>query len=479
MHRLLKRQLAKLNLSPSQSPDSATWADFLRRVQNSYDTSDQDRYTLERSLALSSGEMQAMHQKQKALLKGQQQSILDTLPDLVFLLDEDGKYLEILASSTPEHLVHSETELINNNFNDFLPADLAAQLMQAISSAIKTESLQQTTYKLSLPVGERIFEGRIVSTGQQVDNKNTVVFLARDITEQHNATQQKQLLHSAVQASSDAIVIVDNNNRVVYANPIFEQITGYSIKELMEEGNGFLRHPTDKALCSDIAQAAQKTDHVQREATIHNRLGDEVHVIINMSIRRNEQKNIANYIVILTDRTQLKQQQDQLTYLSCHDSLTELPNRRMFEARATQGVSHAKRSHHLGALMFLDIDNFKPINDEYGHHIGDLLLKQFAIRLRECCRTEDTIARLGGDEFIIMLENLNHQDEACDTARKILSVVNKTFELDGASIVISSSIGISLFPDQGTAVLDLISKADKAMYIAKGNGGNSLHIHTE
>lgn len=182
---------------------------------------------------------------------------------------------------------------------------------------------------------------------------------------------------------------------------------------------------------------------------------------------------------LLNERTEalkeLKKAQKKLQHLAQHDYLTDLPNRSLFKDRLAGAIAKVKRTKKYVALMFLDIDHFKTINDTLGHGIGDELLKAFSSRLKQCIRTYDTIARLGGDEFVVLIEEINNKDEAVSIAKKIIHVMEEKFKLGDDLVAITTSIGISFYTDDLTAT-EFIAEADDALYAAKTSGRNTYKI---
>jgi diguanylate cyclase (GGDEF)-like protein len=179
---------------------------------------------------------------------------------------------------------------------------------------------------------------------------------------------------------------------------------------------------------------------------------------------------------LVRSNQELQQSADRLNHLANHDPLTGLPNRKLFQERLAQSLDWAQENHHLVALLFLDLDGFKLINDTQGHDIGDLLLKAVAQRLTRCLRGSDTVSRLGGDEFTVILPGIPSAMDATKVAEKILTTFAKPFTLKEQTIFITSSIGISIFPQDASTVEMLIKRADTAMYRAKELGRNRFHF---
>jgi diguanylate cyclase (GGDEF)-like protein len=191
---------------------------------------------------------------------------------------------------------------------------------------------------------------------------------------------------------------------------------------------------------------------------------------------RNDAGQVVNYVGVFSDITKRKVAEEQMLFLAHHDGLTSLPNRGLFIERLNHAVARAHRTQDKIALLFLDIDNFKQINDTLGHHIGDQLLQIVAQRLSSCVREGDTVARLGGDEFTILLESLNQPDDVAPIARKIIDTLIQPMRLDGQEISVTASVGISLYPSDSERPDELIKCADTAMYDVKKEGRNNFRF---
>jgi diguanylate cyclase (GGDEF)-like protein len=182
-------------------------------------------------------------------------------------------------------------------------------------------------------------------------------------------------------------------------------------------------------------------------------------------------------VAIYDDVTKEKQAEERMHHLAHYDALTGLSNRTLFADRLRQAISTAKRDNGHAALMFIDLDKFKPVNDELGHDIGDLLLKEVAHRLHNCVRESDTVSRIGGDEFVVLLPNVDAAEDAMHVAEKILYSLNLPFELAGNHINISASLGVAIYPEHGSDEKALTKNADSAMYNAKNNGRNNVCLY--
>lgn len=180
--------------------------------------------------------------------------------------------------------------------------------------------------------------------------------------------------------------------------------------------------------------------------------------------------------VFLDDRARALQAADQAMQLALYDALTGLPNRKLIHERLTLAIVKARRDHGKLALLFIDLDKFKPVNDEYGHAIGDLLLKEVATRLQHCMRASDTVARIGGDEFVALLEEIDGREGAAKAANKILHALTQPFEISGHQLEIAGSIGVAIYPQNGESENALMKSADMAMYDAKNSGRSTVRF---
>ena len=264
---------------------------------------------------------------------------------------------------------------------------------------------------------------------------------------------QRQLL-DVLSASPDGMIVVDEDGRVLYVNQAGARMFGRVPSDLQGELFGF---PVAGA---DLTELDFGTEH-----TAEMRVVDV------------EWSGDAARLITLRDVTERKRQEQRLAYLAGHDSLTELMNRSRFCEELTAAVARAERKRSRLAVLFLDLDGLKPVNDNYGHDQGDALLKDFARRLFHACRTGEFVGRLGGDEFTLMAEDLNAGDEAL-MAQRILKLLAEPFDLNGGPLQVSVSIGIAVYPEGGVTADELLSAADSAMYVAKQTGGNTYRQYS-
>jgi diguanylate cyclase (GGDEF)-like protein/PAS domain S-box-containing protein len=294
---------------------------------------------------------------------------------------------------------------------------------------------------------------------------------------------EKELRIAAVAFSSqEGMFVTDARGVILQVNPAFTQLTGYSAKEVIGKNPSLFQSGRQTAeFYADMWQRIQTTGSWSGEIWNKRRNGEIYPEHLTITAVRDADGSITNYVSTLRDITSTKAATAEIEQLAFYDQLTLLPNRRLLLDRMQRALASSTRSGMGGALLFLDLDDFKTLNDTLGHDIGDLLLQQVARRLELCVREGDTVARLGGDEFVVMLENLSGQDlEAAAQAEvignKILAALNQPYQLDSHEYHSTPSIGITLFRDHIREVEELLKQADIAMYQAKHSGRNTVRF---
>lgn len=316
------------------------------------------------------------------------------------------------------------------------------------------------------------FWSRIV--GKAVDSKDLergTIWMIEDITLQKQAEQNLRLTATIFETTADAILVTDLHNRIQKVNPAFTKITGYTMEEVYGEPVSKLssgRH--DMRFYEKMWKQIKETGHWQGEIWNRKKEGEIYVAWLSISVISDEQGEPQYYMAILSDISRLQEDLENIRYLANYDSLTNLPNRLLFHDNLLQAQIWARRHNRMFALLFIDLDGFKPVNDELGHAVGDQLLQGVAQRLLNCVRETDTVARLGGDEFIAILGEINQAKYAANIANKIIQTLQKVFMLGELEINISASIGITLYPSDSEDVDVLLKMADKAMYAAKRKG---------
>ncbi|WP_454254350.1 bifunctional diguanylate cyclase/phosphodiesterase [Pseudomonas sp. Marseille-Q8238] len=313
----------------------------------------------------------------------------------------------------------------------------------------------------------------------QINDDACMLTIARDITERQHMQERLQLAATVFESTAEGVMITDLNQRITAVNRAFSEITGYSESEALGQSPRLLASGEhDSAFYSTMWQQLHNDGHWQGEIWNRRKNGELFPEWLTISAVRDQGDGITHFVGVFADISTLKHAQARLDYQAHHDPLTGLPNRILFESRLNATLTDARNDNRSGAVLFLDLDRFKHINDSLGHPVGDLLLKSIAQRLREQLRDGDTVARLGGDEFIVLLPGLPDAQQVKHVATKLLGCFNAPFQADQHEFFITASIGISLFPDDGHDVATLVKNADAAMYSSKAKGRNRVEFYT-
>jgi diguanylate cyclase (GGDEF)-like protein/PAS domain S-box-containing protein len=269
----------------------------------------------------------------------------------------------------------------------------------------------------------------------------------------------------------EGIVVANREARIVKVNPAFTRTTGYSPEEALGKNPRMLQSGRHGAgFYNDFWKALTTNGEWQGEIWNRRKNGEEYPEWLNVSAVRGRSGDVEHYVAIFSDITERKRHEAAMEHQAYHDALTGLPNRLLFQDRLEQGIARARREGSKAALMFIDLDRFKAINDTLGHRVGDLVLKEVARRLQSCVRATDTVARLGGDEFTVLLPDVADLAAAEAVARKILDAMSEPLAAGKQELRVTASVGIALFPDDGTDATALMKCADVSMYAVKGDG---------
>lgn len=303
------------------------------------------------------------------------------------------------------------------------------------------------------------------------------IWFFRDITERVNTQEQLRTLWRAVEYSPVSVMITDGRGIIEYVNPRFTECTGYEPQEVIGQTPNFLRSPQTPPEVYDDMWETISTGRTWN-GEFYNRKKDGACFWEKNSIApiRGADDKITHYVAIKEDITERKDAEFRIWQQAHFDALTRLPNRSLFNDRLSQEVVRARRSGSPLAVMFVDLDRFKQVNDTLGHDAGDQLLQQVAARLRLCVRESDTVSRVGGDEFIILLTDLNRDGEASDIAHRIIYELSEPFLIGSREASIGVSIGISIHPRDGDNPASLLRNADLAMYWSKAGGRNTYRF---
>jgi len=322
----------------------------------------------------------------------------------------------------------------------------------------------------SLPV--EVSVARTVWEGDNAD-----LFSVRDVSERRNAEAQMRKLSRAVEATADAVMITDANGVIEYVNPSVERMTGYGRAELLGQTPRVVMSGKHGGQFFEKLWAAVSQGKVFSDVFVNKRKdGTLYYQEQSIAPVRDASGQIVNYVATGRDISERMMAHERLQYLAHHDLLTGLPNRVLFLDRLEQGLARARWHSRLVAVLFLDLDGFKHINDSLGHDIGDRLLVEVAQRLRGCVREGDTVARFGGDEFVLLLDDVATDVDISALAEKTLVSMRQPLVFSGHDLHLSASIGVSFYPNDGDDVLTMLKNADIAMYRAKESGKNNFQF---
>ena len=306
----------------------------------------------------------------------------------------------------------------------------------------------------------------------------------------HNITRRKQAeqelrVAAAAFETHDAILITDARSNIIRVNRAFTEITGYGAEEVLGKNPRIMNSgKQDRAFYIRMWQQLLHTGSWAGEIWDRRKNGEVYPKWLSISAVKNERQETTQYVAIFSDITERKRAEEEMRSMAFYDTLTQLPNRRLFTDRFQAALAASARHGDYGALLFIDLDRFKVLNDTFGHDYGDLMLVEVASRIKSCVREMDTVARLGGDEFVVLLESLGSEREdavhkAGLVAEKIREALTRSYILKDHEHHSSPSIGISLLHGGEEPVEELIRHADAAMYQAKDGGGNTVRFYAQ
>ena len=287
---------------------------------------------------------------------------------------------------------------------------------------------------------------------------------------------EKERAQVTLNSMGDAVICTDTSGNITFLNPVAERMTGWLLDEavgrVMAETFRMVDGVTRKAIMDPMAKATSqnRVGKLPANCVLVRRDGNEVFIEDSVAPIRDREGRVTGAVIVFRDVTATRTLEEKLTHSAHHDFLTGLPNRMLLNTRVAQAISHARRTRGRAAVLFLDLDGFKEINDSLGHLIGDKLLQSVAKRLSSCVRGPDTVSRQGGDEFVVLLRELQHPEDAATTAKRLLDAVAGVHLIDEHEIHVTTSIGLSIYPSDAKDAESLIRKADTAMYHAKKNG---------
>ena len=433
-------------------------------------------------------------QAEQALVESESRfrEIFDTVSDAIFIHDaETGRILDVNRRMLEMYgYTHEEALLCGvNDLSAGVSPYSSAEAIEKIHQARNTG--QQTFDWLARAHDGHFFWVEVSLRFAVIGGRPRILAVVRDISERKHVEEELRIAGIAFE-SQDGIVVTDAHSTILRVNRAFTEITGYAAEEVLGHTPAIL-----KSGRHDAAFYAAMWEVILRDGSWHGEIwnrrknGEVYPEQLTITAAKGSNGETTHYVATLRDITERKAAEDEIFYLAFYDALTELPNRRLLDDRLRQTMAASKRSGLYCALMFLDLDNFKPLNDTHGHDVGDLLLVEAARRITGCVRAADTVARFGGDEFVVMLSELDtDKDEsakqAAVVAEKIRAILAEPYRLsyqhEGKAEVVghhcAASIGVALFVNHEATPEDILKYADIAMYRAKEGGRNRVHFYS-
>jgi len=390
----------------------------------------------------------------------------DERREIDFSLPEHRRWREMLERGEP----------VFGTLADFLPAEQAF-LQQRQSQSIVLLPIHADKQWWGL-IGFERFDSAERISGEEIGallaaSRSIGVAIQREL-----ANKRLGQASIAFDTAAEGIMICDAENRITGINKGFTEITGYSEGEVLGLSPAILNagiHSPE--FFASMWASLEQTGRWRGEIRNRRKNGEIYPEWLTITVVKNEENQISHYVAVFADISEIKHSQQRLYELVNHDPLTGLPNRRLLNELLEHATKRAERENTKIALLFVDLDRFKNINDTLGHQVGDKLLKQAALRLSAAVRDSDTIARLGGDEFVVMMEFMGDIQDPATVAKKIIASIQDEFVIDNYELFIGASIGISIYPEDGRTADDLIKAADIAMYQVKNEGKNDYRFY--
>ncbi|TNC94224.1 MAG: diguanylate cyclase with PAS/PAC sensor, partial [Gallionellaceae bacterium] len=402
--------------------------------------------------------LRELHQTQKVL-----STLINASPDFICFKDGEGRWLT--ANKSGLELFHLDVQNYQNKTDLQLAEQTHPIYQPAFRNCLATDEqawqahiLTRVEETIPLPEGgKRVFDTYKIPLLNDDGSRQGLVVLGRDITERKQTEEKLRLADTIFQFSSEAMLITDADNNILNVNPAFTQLTGYTASDVVGKNPNILNSGRqDKAFYKEMWNSLHKIGYWQGELWNRRKNGEVYVEWLTIDVVFNKDGRIARHIAFFSDITEKKKADELIWNHANFDHLTQLPNRRLFRDRLGQEMKMTNRASLSMALMFIDLDRFKEVNDTLGHDAGDALLVEAARRITECVRESDTVARLGGDEFTVILSRITDVGHIEKVAQSIIRKLSEPFVVDGQMINSSASIGITVYPSDGVEADQLI-----------------------
>ncbi|MDP2963778.1 MAG: diguanylate cyclase [Sulfurimicrobium sp.] len=418
-------------------------------------------------------------QRQLEEMRACQAVLYDLAPVGYLTLDDKGRTLDINPTGA-EILGRERSSMSGKHFIAWLAEEERPRFLSHLREAFLFRGRNAIDLRIKTPNGilrDVHLESRIMENPHRPTYCHSVL---TDQSDHRKAEEASCLTARVIESAAEGIMITDAKRIIRAVNPAFVKSTGYSAKEAIGRSPALLHSGHhDKNFYKEMWAAIDTQGQWQGEVWNRHKSGEIYPEWLSISAVRDSRQKVTHYVGIFSDAHTQECILERLHYLAYYDGLTGLPNRHLFLDRLKVSLAQARRDGHMLAIMFIDLDHFKQINDSKGHKIGDCLLMAVTERLKTCLRDGDTLARLGGDEFTVILPALSHPEAALHVARKFLETYASPVNIEGHELHITGSIGISIFPADGEDAESLLNHADMAMYQIKGSGRNGYQRYHE
>lgn len=412
--------------------------------------------------------------------KSQEQllSIMNNSLAVVALKDNSGRYEFVNARFEDIFGVEAKDVLGKTDLQLF-ERDVAISFREKDLDTMRTLTPVKTVDEFDLGRGRIVLESVRFPIFDAEGTIKSICTQATDITKNRHANEQLKLAGKLFDRVGEAILITDKDETIITSNDAFAEFTGYSLSDIIGKKPSLLAsgQHTDE-FYQNMLDTLDEKGYWQGEIINQHKNGQEIPMWVTINKVRDANGEHQNYVATYSDVNEIKGVQKKIEFLATHDELTKLPNRTVMTERLDFMISNASRTGTLCGVMFIDLDDFKQVNDNLGHNVGDGLLKQVTRRLQSCTRDTDMLARLGGDEFVALIP-ANDLSEVDDVAKRIIDLIDKPFDIHDHELRISASVGISVYPNDGEKHQALLKHADEAMYIAKQKGRNQYQYFTQ
>lgn len=412
------------------------------------------------------------------------EKVFSQSPDGIVILRLADGVITDLNNAMLKRSEYERDEIIGRSIYDFQNFIDTSDLENATGDLASDSRLENRSVTFITKSGERV-SSLISATIVELSGEEHIMVLAKDISKQRRTEERlrssEERFRGIFANAPFGIMLVDMNGRIFQANRTAAELLAYDEQHMYGIHISRLVPAQDRGALKDaftqMNSNVRKTDRAERRMVCQN--GLEIWTNFHVVLQRNSAGEPLYYIVQIADITDIKRNQERMEQMAFYDTLTNLANRRLFHERLEHAIEHSVRANRTAALLYLDLDNFKRVNDTLGHQVGDHLLREVASRLQKCVRGEDTVGRTGGDEFTILLAEINTPADAGIVAQKILNHLREPIHISGHPLIVTTSIGITILPADSEDPNVLMRNADLAMYKAKERGRNNFQFYSE